>query len=273
MKSFITLCSLLLVISLTYATILGPVTIRNVITDEIVDTSSYAKLSDLEFSVGIQNGPTIDGCYYCVDFMSEAVDELLNIILNGVLGSCAEVCGYLSDPILQVPCILVCEYVGVNEFVNVINDTDPDPIYYCQEFDMCPVVNGGQVAITHTHMSPISGEAGTTFNVTWTYKVIAPTGPGLLSIVVLPPANDGFDMPFGFGGFIEGQAVGIYEAEAGIDTTPQEMEPFNAGTWVANVAVCAGDCTNDHPYGGVYADVNVTFTITNSSEAEMSANF
>jgi len=273
MNYLVSLCSLLCVISLASAALLGPITVRNIKTQELIETPSFAKLSDLEFSVGFQSGPTIDGCYYCVDFVSEAVDELLNIVLNGVLGSCSELCGYLSNEILQVPCILICEYVGVNEFINVINDTDPDPIYYCQEFEMCPIVNGGQVAITRTHMSPISGEAGTTFNVTWTYKVVAPTGPGYLSIVVLPPADDGFDMAFGFSGFIEGQAVGMYEAEAGIDTTPQEMEPFNAGTWIANVAVCEGDCTNDHPYGGVYADANVTFIITNSSDSKMSADF
>jgi len=255
----------LCIFSLSNALLLGPVTVRNVISNEVVDTAQYSKLSNLEFSATIQNGPTIDGCFYCVDFMSEAVDELLNIVLNGVLGSCSELCGYLSNEILQVPCILICEYVGVNEFINVINDTDPDPIYYCQEFDMCPIVNGGQVAIIRTHVSPISGEAGTTFNITWTYKVVAPTGPGLLSIVVLPPVNDQFDMPFGFSGFIEGQPVGIYEAEAGIDTTPQEMEPFNPGQWIANVAVCEGDCTNSHPNGGVYADANITFSITNTS--------
>jgi len=259
--------SFLCLISLSYcSSLLGPVTVRNIKTNQLVQSAQHSKLSDVEFTATIQqDGPTVDGCFYCVDFMSEAVDELLNIVLNGVLGSCSELCGYLSNEILQVPCVLICEYVGVDEFMNVINDTDPDPIYYCQEFDMCPIVNGGQVAIIRTHVSPVSGEAGTTFNFTWTYKVTAPTGPGILSLVILPPANDGFDMPFGLSGFIEGQAIGVYEAEAGVDTTPQEMEPFNAGTWLCNVAVCEGDCTNDHPYGGVYADANITFTITNSS--------
>jgi len=261
MRSSILLC--LLFLATVSPNVLGPITIKNLITNEVSDVSSRIKMST---EIDLRSAPTIDGCFYCVDFMGEAVNELLNIVLNGVLGSCSEICGYLSDPILQVPCVLICEYVGVDEFMNVINDTDPDPIYYCQEFDMCPVVNGGQVMITRTHVSPLSGPAGTTFNVSWTYKVVAPTGPGLLSIVVLPPADDAFDMPFGFSGFIEGQAVGVYEAEAGIDTTPQEQEAFNAGDWIANVAVCEGDCSNDHPYGGVYADANITFSITNDTK-------
>jgi len=207
--------------------------------------------------------PQIDYCYYCVDFMGEAVDDLLNAILNGMLGGCADVCSYLGNQYLEVPCVLICEYVGFNEFVAAINVTDPDPIYICQLIDMCPIVNGGVVKFVSAVVDPAKAPQGTTFNLTFTYQVVQPTGPGLIALSVFPPENDPDDMPLGTAFFTDGQAQGYYRGSVGIDTTPSENEAFDSGIWIANVAVCEGDCTNAHPYGGVYADMNATFTITN----------
>jgi len=207
----------------------------------------------------------IDACPYCFQFTEDAVNDLLDAILNGLLGSCGTLCQELNNAALEIPCVFICEYVGFKEFVDVMNDTDPDPIYICQEFDMCPVVNGGQVTITSTTIDPEDGPAGTMFNVTWTYEVIQPTGPGTLNIVVIPPKNDNLDFEFGFGYFQDAQPVGTYIAWGLIDTTPTETEYFAAGVWTANVAVCEGDCTNNHPYGGVYAQANVPFTLLNST--------
>jgi len=209
--------------------------------------------------------PNVDHCYYCVDFMSDAVNDLLNGIANGLLGTCGDLCSYLGDPILEFPCIFFCEYEGLNEFIDVINVTDPDPIYICQELDMCPEVDGGEVTINSAIVNPSSGPTGTQFNVTFKYTVVKPTGPGTLLIVVIPPEDDNFDFPFEFGEFNDPQPVGVYEVSGTIDTTPVEMEVFAPGLWTANVVVCEGDCDTVHPYGGIYAQANATFTITNTT--------
>jgi len=203
--------------------------------------------------------PRVDLCPFCFEFMDEAIDELLNAILNGgVLGGCNELCSYLSNDILQTGCNLICDYVGIEAFIDAINVTDPDPIYACQEVDVCPIVNGGMVKSNSIQVAPQSGPAGTTFTITYKYTVQDPTGPGLLGFNVNSPDA----MPWGDAEFTEGQADGMYGIQIPIQAQPSEQEPFNAGIYQVFVFVCEGDCTTDHPYGGVYAQSSVNFTIT-----------
>ncbi len=68
--------------------------------------------------------------------------------------------------------------------------------------------------------------------------------------------------PVGDSEFQEGQSIGVYPVQWQIDTTPSENEPFSPGVYAVQVAVCEGDCTNSHPYGGVYALANSQLTIT-----------
>jgi len=93
------------------------------------------------------------------------------------------------------------------------------------------------------------------------YNVVSATGPGLLSIVIAP--QDGF--PVGDDEFTEGQSVGTYSISWQVQTTPSESEDWSAGLYQVQVAVCEGDCTNSHPWGGVYAQANTQFTIVNST--------
>jgi len=203
--------------------------------------------------------PTVDMCPYCYDLLAEAINEILNAILNGgVIGGCTDVCALLVDPILQVACNLVCDYVGIDAFIAAINVTDPDPIYACQVMDLCPVVNGGMVTISQATVSPKSGPSGTTFNFNLVYLVTAATGPGLIAVTIIPPDA----LPFGEASFEEGQPTGKYDVQFQMQATPSEQEPFNPGTYYAAMAICEGDCTTDHEWGGVYASVNVTFSIT-----------
>jgi len=203
--------------------------------------------------------PTIDFCPYCVTFMNDAIDELLNAILNGgVIGGCGTLCSYLSNQIEQAACNLLCDYVGIQAFIEAINVTDPDPIYACQETDLCPVVNGGAVKILEASVVPKQGPTGSNFNITFEYQVTSPTGPGLVAVTIVPP--DAF--PFGEAEFTEGQAVGGYELVFELSTQPSEDEPFDAGSYIVQLAVCEGDCTTDHPYGGVYAQTQTSFSIT-----------
>jgi len=210
--------------------------------------------------VGTVKGPRIDLCPTCVNLFSNAIDELLNIILNGgVIGSCGALCQQLPEQYEAVACDLICDYIGIEEFINLVEYEDPDPIYLCQIVDLCPVVNGGAVNITSLYVDPPSGPQGTFFNITMVYTVLSPTGPGLLAVTIVPP---GADFPFGGEDFQEGQPKGSYPVGWQLQATPSENESFGPGVYQVQAAVCAGDCTTSHPYGGVYAQATTSFKIT-----------
>jgi hypothetical protein len=84
----------------------------------------------------------LDVCPFCVDLMGQTLNQLLNIILNvGVLGTCSELCNYLSDygQVAVVGCNLLCDYVGVKYFIKLVDLAELDPIWMCDELRACPI--------------------------------------------------------------------------------------------------------------------------------------
>jgi len=211
--------------------------------------------------VGINtNKPGVDLCPVCVDFMSEVINQLINIILQiGVAGGCQSICSYLDNQVEQGVCLLICELVGVTEFGNIITYEDPDPIFICEEFALCAIYNGGNATISRTVVSPPYGPEGTTFTLTMYYTVVKHTSPGLLSVFINPP--DGF--PMAGQNFVEGQAPGSYVVGWSVETQPNEDEAFSPGVYPVEFAVCEGDCTTSHQWGGVYAEATSSFKISN----------
>jgi len=70
--------------------------------------------------------PKIDMCPECVDLMNQFIDQLLNAILNaGVIGSCGALCSAIPNQAASVVCDLLCDYVGIEAFIDAINMTDP----------------------------------------------------------------------------------------------------------------------------------------------------
>ena len=52
--------------------------------------------------------------------------------------------------LVVVACDLVCDYVGINEFIDMIQNADLDSIYGCQLVGLCPV-NDCKVSFSHCH--------------------------------------------------------------------------------------------------------------------------
>jgi len=201
----------------------------------------------------------IDFCNVCVQIMGEIINELLNIILNiGVVGSCAELCGYLPNKYEQDACNLICDYVGIVEFVKLIEYEDPDPIFFCDEAGICPVTNNGSAVDNGVWVTPESGPAGTKFNIGFNFTVISKTSTGGPNVVVIPPAG----MPIGGGQFDEGLAPGTYVVTFTLDSTPSEQESFGPGVYNVTAALCAGDCSGRHKYSGVYCEGSSSFQIS-----------
>jgi len=203
-------------------------------------------------------GPNVDTCSLCVSFMDSAIDNLLDIILEvGVLGGCAGICALLPNQIEQVVCQLLCDYVGVEEFVQIVNIIDPDPIYVCEFIDLCPYSDNAKAVINDLSVDPQSGEAGTTFVITVNYTVQSTIATGECAIDV--QAVDGNDL--GGGLLLENQTPGDYTISFSLDTTPSQDEPFFSGNYPFVVGVCEGACGSIHPHSYILAQGNGAFVI------------
>merc|ERR1712065_104467 len=78
------------------------------------------------------------GCEACIDFFDVDLNTLLNIILQvGIGGTCQDLCGKLPREVEQVTCTLLCLVVGLEKFVNVLQNDDLDPLYLCAELHAC----------------------------------------------------------------------------------------------------------------------------------------
>jgi hypothetical protein len=204
-------------------------------------------------------GGKVDFCNICVQIMGQIINELLNIILNiGVVGSCGELCHYLPNKYEADACDLICDYVGIEEFIKLIEYEDPDPIFFCDEAKICPVTTNGSAYSNNAWVQPTSGPAGTKFMIGYNYTVTSKTSTGGPNVAVMPPSG----MPFGGAEFDEGENPGTYIVTFQLDTTPSEQEPFSPGIYNVSVALCAGDCSGRHKWSGVYCDDATSFTIT-----------
>jgi len=199
-------------------------------------------------------------CATCVDFMVQAINELLNIILNGgVLGSCSALCALLPNDVEAEVCDVLCTIAGIEAFIKLINVTDPDPLWICMELDQtCPINDNAKANITSLVVKPPSAPAGSNFTIEMIWKVTNTIGTGEVEFVVIPPDA----MPFGDGGLIVWQTPGIYGGELDFSAEASENEPFNAGTYYVQGALCEGSCGSIHDHSFTL-DVKVTkFQIT-----------
>ncbi|EFA81599.1 component of the counting factor complex [Heterostelium album PN500] len=204
---------------------------------------------------------TLDLCPTCVDFMDESIQELINIIMNaGVLGSCSDLCSKLSKSDEQVVCDLLCDYVGIEEFIKIIQDADPDPVYICEQIKVCPVRDSGNANITSVIVDPPAGPVGTQFTITVTFQVLSQLGTGQIAINVIDP----FGNSFGGGDLLVNTEPNTYNANFQFQAQPSESEPFQPGNYTVQAAVCEGTCGSPHPHSKIYDIVYSGFNITQS---------
>jgi len=198
-------------------------------------------------------------CDVCVQFMDQAVNLLLNEILNGgVIATCGDLCGKLNDKALALTCDVVCGYVGIKEFIRILNQTDPDPIWYCQELRTCPMVKGGSVTINSLTITPATGPVGTKFHIAVAFTVNNATSTGVMIIEIDAPGQE----PLEDDQLNTGLAPNSYQATFDLDTKDNKNNDWFPGLYNVTYTVCGGDCTTRHPYGGVYATSTSSFTVT-----------
>jgi hypothetical protein len=85
----------------------------------------------------------LDLCPTCINIADRSINVLLELILDtGILGSCSALCQVLGEKtgsaIIATVCDFVCDAVGIDEFIKLIDKADLDPIWYCEIAKMCP---------------------------------------------------------------------------------------------------------------------------------------
>ena len=85
----------------------------------------------------------LDVCPTCINVAEQSINILLNLILDsGIVGTCGTLCQALADKtgsqVLGTVCDLVCDVVGIDEFIKLLDKADLDPIWYCEIAKLCP---------------------------------------------------------------------------------------------------------------------------------------
>ncbi|XP_069116842.1 countin-3-like [Argopecten irradians] len=212
----------------------------------------------------------VDLCPTCIQFMGQAIDALLNIILNGgVVGTCGALCqalGSKTSKALEEVCDVLCDLVGVEEFIKLIQKADLDPIYFCEILKTCPINDNGDAKITTFTVTPSSGPQGT-FRIDFGYTSVNGTGTG--EIILEVDTVDGIPVESGF--IHELAQPGDYtssfslkaEPDPNCDPTQQPCEQWMPGNYGVKIAICNGECGSKHPHSAVYDEGMTNFTITN----------
>ncbi|KYQ89742.1 component of the counting factor (CF) complex [Tieghemostelium lacteum] len=204
-------------------------------------------------------------CPDCVNLVGNGMNQILNYILQGgVLGSCGALCSLIPNSAGQLVCDLACSYVGIEEFVKLISDVDPDPIYICEVTHLCPSSLTSNATIPEMAISPLNGTTGTTFSIGVAYNVTNEIGTGQIAIQVVDPTGNGF----GTASLLVETPVGMYTSNFQFTATPSEQESFPSGEYQLQAFVCEGTCGTIHgdkKYGNrLLAQASTNFTIVNN---------
>ncbi|KAM9997307.1 hypothetical protein ACTFIZ_006696 [Dictyostelium cf. discoideum] len=208
---------------------------------------------------------SLDSCSICVDFVGNSLNDLLNIILNsGVIGTCGDLCSAVpGGQIVDTVCDLLCDYVGVDEFIKLISDVDPDPIYICEKISVCKTNDNAAASLDLVQINPQNGTVGGTFTLSIAYTVTNTIATGQLAFNIIDPTGNSF----GDAVLLVEQSPEQYTQQFQFQATPSEQESFPNGLYTVQALVCEGSCGSPHPNTYTLANGTTTFTISGGSDA------
>jgi hypothetical protein len=213
----------------------------------------------------------LDLCPTCINVAEESINILLNLILDtGIIGTCGTLCQALAQKtgseLIGTICDLVCDAVGITEFIRLLENSDLDPIFYCEIAKFCPVNDHGDANITVFSILPTSGPKGTTFAIEVTYVSLNGTGTGELDIEIRCPDR----IPLGAGFLLEAKKPGTYsekitvkaEPDPRCDPTQEPCEEWLPGVYNVTLDICNGECGSKHPHSAIYDKRAGSFQVT-----------
>ncbi|XP_003383827.1 PREDICTED: countin-1-like [Amphimedon queenslandica] len=207
-------------------------------------------------------------CGLCINFADQFLQNLLNLILNvGVIGGCTDLCGMLpGSNVEKEVCEVLCSVAGFYEFVQIIQEADLDPIYYCELLNQCEIKDDGDATITDLTVKPKLVPRGSTFEISFTFATKNGTGTGEVYLGI--DTRDG--IPLDSSELLKplpaGQSVstdGTVSAEPGRYCIEEGIcEEWIPGNYTIVVAVCNGQCGSNHPHSQLYDLKRLSFNIT-----------
>jgi hypothetical protein len=219
----------------------------------------------------VQPAVRLDLCPTCINVAEESINILLNLILDtGIIGTCGTLCTALAQKtgsqLIGTICDLVCDVLGIEEFINLLEKADLDPIWYCEIAKLCPINDHGDVKITTFSVLPATGPKGTTFAIAFTYVSMNGTGTGEIDIDIHTPDR----IPLGAGFLMEAKKAGTFtekitikaEPDPQCDPTQQPCEEWLPGVYNVTVQICNGECGSHHPHSAIYDTGKGSFTLT-----------
>eukprot|EP01116_Phalansterium_solitarium_P021107 TRINITY_DN6450_c0_g1_i1.p2 TRINITY_DN6450_c0_g1~~TRINITY_DN6450_c0_g1_i1.p2 ORF type:complete len:253 (-),score=95.12 TRINITY_DN6450_c0_g1_i1:89-847(-) len=214
--------------------------------------------------------PTVDPakCPQCINLMIGALDAFVNAIGNGgILGGCSQLCGYVPLQSEYYVCQALCDAVGIEELIRVLNSTDPDPIYACEEIKVCPISDTAAAKITDVVVDPITAPFGATFWVNMSFTILNTTGTAIVQIWTIPPHSDG-KSDISETGFLVETPPGDYRVSFEY-ATKGDSSQFWPGVYNSTLFLCEGYCASAGIHKHQYMldqRQNVLFTITKAEE-------
>ncbi|CAC5419551.1 unnamed protein product [Mytilus coruscus] len=215
-----------------------------------------------------------DLCPTCVSFTGQAINTLLNLILQGgVVGTCGALCSALAQKTgsqaLGEVCDLICDIAGIEEFIKLIEKADLDPIYFCEEMNLCPVKDDGDAKITQLSVTPKSGPQGQ-FSIDYTYVSVNGTGTGEIVLEVETvdhiPVEGSFLNELADAGSYSQSVKLKAQPDPDCDPTQGPCEEWMPGNYTVKIAICNGECGSKHPHSQIYDEATTTFEITENNK-------
>jgi len=202
-------------------------------------------------------------CEVCVGFFDEALNPLLDILAGqgGIAGSCYEICSKLPGQVLPTVCTALCTFVGIYEFVNLLNSFNPEPQSICMFLHQCYSNPYAAGKVTLVKSSPPSGPRGTQFFLSAGYTITNTTGLGQTLLTVFPMDNS---TPWQYEVDFYSLTPGKYSISGGFVALPQIPYPMLPGGYVVTCEVCEGQCGGGHSNEFLIAQGSSSFTITKS---------
>lgn len=161
----------------------------------------------------------IDLCPLCINEAVEAINVALNVILDeGILATCGALCDKVANgtksKFAGEVCTVVCDGLGIDEFIRLIITVDLDPIWYCEMADMCPINDHGDATYTNFGVFPNTGPQGTKFVIDCSFKTLNGTGTSMLRVDIVDSRNETSGNDF----LVEAKKPGTYTEKIALDT-------------------------------------------------------
>lgn len=215
----------------------------------------------------VSRGPTRETperalCMPCVE-LGSGINTLSSYVLGaGAVGTCPNVCSNMPSKVGQLVCSITCDSVGVTAFMQALNRTGLDPIFFCEEVRACPRAPSAAAAeVQPVWAEPQSVAKGGVVELLVKVEVASETGVGEFEVVVDGPVTakvrQSFLVPNGFD-----QGTNLLGVKLTVVDDKSGAVVWSPGEYTFSFSVCQGMCGSECPRTKVFGTQKGRFTLT-----------